>query len=177
MRAMRVLVIYFSRSGHTRELAEHLARRLRGTPMPITEHQSRAGVSGYVRSLLEALSGADVAIDPPREDLRSFDLVLIGGPVWASRPASPVATFVRRHRQRLGRVAFFCTAGGSGEERALATLERLLGRPAEATLSVTVDELDGHHPAAEARVQEFIGGLRLAVALPVRTVAPVARAA
>ena len=174
MRPLRVLVVYFSRSGHTKALAERLAGRLRATLMPITERQPRAGVSGYVRSLLEALSGAEVAILPPREDLRHFDLVLIGGPVWASRPASPVATFVRRYRRRLRRVAFFCTSGGSGEERALATLERLLGHPAEATLAVTADELDGRDPSAEARLHEFIGGLRLSVALPARTAAAAA---
>jgi menaquinone-dependent protoporphyrinogen IX oxidase len=174
---MRVVVVYFSRSGHTKDLAERLARMLRGTLMPITEQQSRASPTGYVRSLIEVLASSDVAIHPPRLDLRSFDLVLIGGPVWASRPASPVATFVRRYRQRLRRVAFFCTAGGSGEERALAELERLLGRPAEATLAVLADELEDRDPAADLKIHEFIGGLRLSVNLPARTPAMAARAA
>lgn len=177
VRAMRVLVVFFSRSGHTRELAERLARRLRATLMPITERQSRAGPGGYLRSLVEALAGTDVAINPPREDLRYYDLVLIGGPVWASRPSSPVATFVRRYRRRLRRVAFFCTASGSGEERALAALERLLGHPAEATLAVSAGELDEHDPVVDARIQEFVAGLRLSVALPARAPAMAARMA
>lgn len=174
---MRVLVVYYSRSGHTKELAQRLARMLRGTLMPITGPQSRTGPAGYVRSVIEVLAGSDVAISPPREDPRLFDLVLIGGPVWASRPASPVATFVRRYRQRLRRVAFFCTAGGSGEERALAELERLLGRPAEATLAVMADELEDRDPAVDLKLHEFIGGLRLSVNLPARTQAMPARAA
>jgi menaquinone-dependent protoporphyrinogen IX oxidase len=174
---MKALVVYFSRTGHTRQLAQRLARRLRATLMPITERQSRAGPAGYVRSLVEVLSAADVAINPPPEELRGFDLVLIGGPVWASRPASPVASFVRRYRRRLRRVAFFCTAGGSGEERALAALERLLGHPAEATLAVSADELDEHDPVVDARIQEFVASLRLAAALPLRAAAVPARAA
>lgn len=154
---MKVLVVYFSRTGTTRRLAERLARELDGTLMPITETRSRLGLLGYPRSLIEAVSGRDVPIDPPRRDPRDYDLVLIGTPVWGWHLSSPVRAFARQWGRRLKHVAFFCTMGGSGERPAFDELRRLCGQVPLAELALQASDLE--HLARgdlRSRIQRYV---------------------
>ena len=57
-----------------------------------------------------------VASDLPMIDELS---VILGTPVWFWGVASPVRTWVLRHRAALDNVALFCTCGGAGHARAL----------------------------------------------------------
>lgn len=138
---MKVLVVYYSRTGHTRRLAERLARELRGSAMPITEPRSRLGFLGYQRSLFEAVAGRDATIDPPRRDPRDYDLVLIGTPVWGWSLSSPVRAFARQWGRKLKQVGFFCTMGSGGDRGAFDELRRLIGHAPLAELALTDREL------------------------------------
>ena len=54
----KVIVVYFSRTGYTKRVAEPLATALDATLCPITEPKSRLGLLGYSRCLWEASMGA-----------------------------------------------------------------------------------------------------------------------
>jgi flavodoxin len=133
----KVLVVYFSRTGHTAALAQAIARE-RGWPIArIEEATSRQGWWGYVRSAISALLGQSVPIrydGPPPE---SFDLVVIGGPVWVSKIAAPALSFATQHAKGLKSVALFCTYGGSGANQALAGLAQVCSLSPVAQLALT----------------------------------------
>jgi len=160
----RILIVYYSRSGYTKRAAEALAERLDASLLLIEEQRSRRGVFGYLRSAWEALRRIDADIALPAVNLADFDLVLIGTPVWASRPSSPARTFAGRHRGRIKRAALFCTLGGSGAEAALAALQQVLGRAPLATLALTDRELDSG--AAGAKIDSFAATVRANLAPP-----------
>ena len=151
---MKILVAYYSRTGHTRRLAELLAGRIGATLCPITERRSRSGPFAYPRSVLEAVLGLEVAIDPVSVDLLQFDTVLFGTPVWCWHLSPAVRSFANRNWAATRRCAFFCTMGASGAEGTFADLERCLGRGPAATLALTERELAS--PLAESRIQAFI---------------------
>lgn len=50
--------------------------------------------------------------------------------------ASPVRTYLMRHRRQLRRVAYFCTYGGSGQDKVLSDMAQLCGQPALGTLAL-----------------------------------------
>lgn len=153
---MKILVVYFSRTGHTRRLAIRLARELGAATAAITEPRSRRGLLGYQRSLYEATFRCEPEIDPLPRQPRDYDLVLIGTPVWGWQLASPVRSFAHRFARTIRRTAFFCTMGGSGDRRAFAELERVLGRRPEAVLALTEAELHSMlAPATKAKVAAF----------------------
>ena len=155
-----VLVVYYSRTGHTRRLAERLAQAFGGRPRAIHESRSRRGASGYLRSLLEAVGGRDGPIDPMHPWPEGRGLVLIGTPVWGWSLSSPVRAFARRHAKRIRHVAFFCTMGGAGDRQAFAELERLLGRRPEATLALTEREVAGMGgEGVRRRIEQFVAAL------------------
>jgi flavodoxin len=155
---VKTLVVYFSRTGHTRRVAEQLAVALGATLCPITEARSREGVFGYLRSLTEAAFGLDGPIGKSTHDPAQFDLVVIGTPIWGWHLSSPVRAFVRRHHAAIRPCAFFCTMGGSGSNAAFAELSKLVGLAPLATLAVTDNDID--RGRAAPKVERFVAALR-----------------
>jgi len=88
----RTLVVYYSRSGHTRGVARQVAAALEADLEEIAEPTGRDGVLGYVRSALEAIFGASAEIERPRSDPGDYDLVVVGTPVWDAAVSTPVRT-------------------------------------------------------------------------------------
>jgi flavodoxin len=140
----RILVTYFSRTGYTRRVAEQLARALDATLCRIKEPRSRMGLLGYSRCLLEASFDIDPQIKPIAHEPARFDLVVIGTPVWGWQLASPPRAFARTYGSQIRRVAFFCTMGSSGAQKAFAQLQQALGMQPVATLALTDREIDAN---------------------------------
>jgi hypothetical protein len=111
-------------------------------------------VLGYLRSALEAMLEVLAPIHPPEHDPSSYDLVVIGGPVWGS-VASPIRTYLWLERARLARTALVVTYGGLGAERVLGEMGALAGKKPVATLAVREREIGEH----EGRVAEFAAAL------------------
>ena len=157
----RIMVVYYSRTGRTRRVAERLARELGGTAISIRESVRRRGLFGYLRSLLEAVTGQTSSIDPWCPVPQPSDLVILGTPVWGWHLSPPVREFARLHAERIRRVAFFCTMGGSGDEAVFRQLATVLGREPEDTLALTEREVALLESApASAKISHFVQRLR-----------------
>ncbi len=157
MTPRRVLVVYFSRTGHTRTLAEALRTTLGAEVEPLQDHVDRTGLFGYLRSGTEALLGSSTHIDLPAADPSAYDLVLVGGPVWAGSVCPAVRTYLWLQRDRLPATGLFVTYGGAWSERALGQMRELLGKKPLATLAVReADVLGRKH---EAAVTAFVEAL------------------
>ena len=99
MPAPKILVIFYSRSGTTRRIAQALSAALGGSVEEIAEDRGRNGFLGYLRSVIEARRKRSANIRPARNDPRSFDLVVIGaGPAGEKAAALrlPLKFFKRR---------------------------------------------------------------------------------
>ena len=148
------LVVYYSRSGYTRKAAMEIAAACGGDIEELHDSASRAGLVGYVRSSLEALAGLETQLARARNDPAKYRIVIVGTPIWFWSLASPVRTWLRRHRSTLPAVAFFCTCGSSGEDRARSQLEAMLRRPVVASLGLTDGEIDSG--AHTAKIRRFV---------------------
>lgn len=157
----KALVVYFSRSGYTRRLAEAVAAALAADVEPIVDPTNRSGVGGYLRSLLEALRRQAAPIERTGRDPGAYELVAIATPVWAGTVSSPVRAYLMENRARLPDVAFLCTMGGRGEAGAFAEMARLAGKQPRAVCALT-DRQIGSQGAAPlvARFVEALGALR-----------------
>ncbi|MBU6248276.1 MAG: hypothetical protein KGN77_11000 [Xanthomonadaceae bacterium] len=154
----RILLAYYSMSGHTRELAGELRTALQAEVEEIREPHPRSGAGGIWRSVVDTVLRREPPILAPALDPTGYDLLAIGGPVWVGRMASPLRSYARRMAARAPRLAFFCTEGGRGAEQAFDDLGRLCGRAPEATLVV-----DARHLRPEQHresLQRFVRALR-----------------
>jgi menaquinone-dependent protoporphyrinogen IX oxidase len=138
----QVLVVYYSRSGTTRRIAQALAAMLGGTLEEIAETKSRASLLGYWRSVIEARRQLPATIVAAKTDPSSFDLVVIGTPVWAWSLSSPVRAYLAASRGSLPEVAFFCTLGGAGASTTFTQMQGIVGKPPRATCALTARDIE-----------------------------------
>jgi flavodoxin len=154
----RTLVVYYSRDGHTRSIAREIALACGADIEEITERTDRSGPLGYLRSALEALFGIAPAIRPSRFRPQPDDLVIVGTPIWFWNLSSPVRSYLQAQRSSLGRVAYFCTFGGSGSEKVLRDMQTACGHAPLVTLALTQAQCatDAHR----TELAKFIRGLK-----------------
>jgi flavodoxin len=162
MNTPRILIVFFSRSGVTRSIALALAKLLDADVEQITEARGRAGPFGYLRSLVEALKQRPANIEPPTRNVGSYDLVVIGTPIWAASVSSPVRAYLAMNRAGLPQIAFFCSLGGRGSESAFEQMRVLSGRTLLAECAITARE--AQHGEHSDRIAEYATRLRSRVA-------------
>ncbi len=133
---MRALLVYYSRTGHTRKIAEEIARELQCDTEEIIDTVNRSGPTGYLLCGRQATKKELTKIEPAKKDPSQYDIVIIGTPVWALTVSAPVRTYIVENKDKLKNVAFFCTLGGIGVESTFHELEDLSGKKAAGTLAV-----------------------------------------
>jgi flavodoxin len=120
---MRILVIYYSKSGQTKSVAERIVRATDADVEEIVEAGKRGG---NVRSALDAIFKRKPALKPFGRSLDDYDLVVIGTPIWRMNAVPAIQAFLATQEWNSRQVALFCTMGGMGDKRAFATMRQLV---------------------------------------------------
>jgi Flavodoxin len=157
----RVLVACYSLNGHTRRLAVAVARTCGADIETITDSVHRQGMFGHLRSSIEAWLHLRPSLRASRCSPRDYELVVVCTPVWAWNMASPVRSWLHRHRGELPQVALVCTYGGSGYAKVLQDLQRLCGKPPVARLALSAERIE--QKTYPRRLQDFADRLREAL--------------
>ncbi len=166
----RILIVLYSRSGNTAQLADEIREKLElsGTQPDIERlgelHDKRRGVVGFLRSGLGARLAHTTELKPLEHDPANYDLVAIGTPVWAGSVSVPVRAFLEEHRGRLKQVAFFLSCGSTGQRRVFRQMAELCLREPVARLGVRERALRRGTYRAELRA--FAEQLAAVVARP-----------
>ena len=170
MSDFRTLVVYFSRGGNSRKVAEEIARSLGGADLEeIRDTVNRKGLLGWIRSGRDAMKRRVTKLMPSTRDVRDYDLIVVGGPVWFSALSSPVRTWLRTHSTELRAVAFFLTHGGTARDEVFGMMQAESRIAPRAVLSVREKELG--KAETSVRIASFATELRNAMAAS-RTTAP-----
>lgn len=160
MAAQRILIAFYSRSGATRKIAEALVAELKCDAEEIIASGGHAGFLGVVRSLIEAMQHRPAQIAPPSRDPSSYDLVVIGTPVWAWSVSAPIRAYLMQQANKLPPVAFFCTMGSAGDKRTFTQMQTLTGKTPRAVAAFTAQEV------VEGRFAERLADFARALKLP-----------
>ena len=125
--AERNLIVYYSRSGNTRKIANLIHREVGGTiyeiqpvdPYPdsydaVVDQAKREIRAGYKPALKSALN-----------QIESYDTVFVGSPNWWDTIAPPVAAFLSAYDLAGKTIVPFCTHGGGGLGRVAADVAKL----------------------------------------------------
>jgi flavodoxin len=154
---MHVLVAYYSRTGHTKQVAAEIEKELRCDTDEIIDTVNRAGPIGFLMAGRQASTTTLTKLQPIRKDPANYDLVIVGTPVWASHVSTPARTYISENKDKFKKVAFFVTEGSSGDEATIKEMEELSGKKAARTLVVkVVDMKTGDY---REMVKKFVQGL------------------
>ncbi|MEW5826319.1 MAG: flavodoxin [Candidatus Bipolaricaulota bacterium] len=133
---MKTLVVFYSRSGRTRDIGGQIAQRLGADVEEIRTKRSYEGFFGLWRSLADALRGAEFAIEAPQKTASDYDIVVVGAPVWGGRAAPPVLTYLRQAEGAVRKAACFVTSGGAPRAGAFEEMEATMGAKSVANLAL-----------------------------------------
>lgn len=135
---MKSLVVYYSRTNTTRKLAEKIASEANADIEEIRPKVNYQGKLGYIRGGKDAMSEKIIDLEEMKNDPKDYDVVYIGGPVWASKAANPLISYLNNND--FNNVKFFLTAGKSGFESSFNQMEKYSKKPLK-TLQLTTKEV------------------------------------
>ncbi len=125
-RSAQILIVYYSRSGNTRRIADLIHHEVGGTVHEVQPEDPYPDSYDAVvdQAKKEIQAGCKPALQSTHDDVESYDTVFVGSPNWWSTIAPPVATFLSEHDWSGKTIAPFCTHGGGG----LGTIARDIAR-------------------------------------------------
>ncbi|MEE6657254.1 flavodoxin [Pediococcus acidilactici] len=114
--AKKVLIATYSRTGTTAKVAEALAELLPAADQ-FTIEVAPGTFSDEMTEVLEQATkqtetGNFLPLSKAVPDISSYDLILVGSPVWNGAPATPIHSFLANLQGYQGIVAPFYTFGG-----------------------------------------------------------------
>ncbi|MGD2247145.1 MAG: NAD(P)H-dependent oxidoreductase [Candidatus Methanofastidiosia archaeon] len=141
---MKTLVVYYSRTGHTKKVAKAIADTLSSDIEEIVDGQNRSGPIGFLRSGYQAYRKSLIDIKDLKKDVSEYDVVIIGTPVWAGTVSSPVRTFLHIYKDYFNKVAFFSTHGGDEPQKEFNEMKATCGKTPVCTASFSEKEADAN---------------------------------
>ncbi len=148
---MKTLVVYYSKSGNTRHVAEEIAKALGGDMEEIVEiGAKRTGILGFLRSGRGGMMREKSRIEAPKKRPVDYDLVFVGSPVWGWNLVPAVRSYLAAADIGGKPAAFFCTMGSNGEKKTFESMRELC--PNSSVLGeLAVLQADLKDPAALAK--------------------------
>lgn len=139
---MKTLIVFYSRDGHTKKVAETLAQEMKADLEEIIDFKNRRGIIGWLCAGRDAMKKNLTKIKTGGQDPSNYDLVVIGTPIWGWTVVPAARTFLLQNKDKIKKVAFFCTLGGSGDKNAFTEMENICGKKPLAMLAVKQEEVD-----------------------------------
>lgn len=160
---MKTLVVYYSRTGNTKLVANEIAAALGADIEELKDGKNRGGPIGFIRSGREAKRKETAHLEPLSHAPSEYDVVVVGSPIWANTICAPTRTFLAQHRTHLKKVAWFCTSGSINPGYAAKGFQAMTdesGLTPVATLGMGRREIKGDHTEALAGFTAALNGKR-----------------
>lgn len=109
---MKSLVVYYTRTGNARFVAETIAAEIGADVEEIVDLKKRSGALGFLSGGSDARRGKKTEIAPTKKSPTDYDLIIVGTPVWAGRPVPAILTYLKKNDLSGKKVAIFFTQGG-----------------------------------------------------------------
>lgn len=139
---MKILIVYYSRSGVTKKVARKIQEKLNCDICEITDNHKYEGAIGWLKGGYNASLGRLSDIEPLTKNPKDYDLIIIGSPVWASKVSCPVSTFIYKYKNDLDTVAGFVTCKSGGDDKALKMMSDECGKILKAKMGLTTVDIE-----------------------------------
>lgn len=129
---MKSLVVFYSRFGSTAHIAYKLLDALREAgEANIFELSYRSGRRSLLAELLYRIIPVRVELsDATPLDVKDYDILAIGMPVWSGRPAPPVSAYIKGCENTDGKkvLCFLVYGIGESSDRCLRYAKKILDK-------------------------------------------------
>jgi hypothetical protein len=119
-------IIFYSYSGITRGIAVKVQAACGGDLIEVRTRQNYSSLTAYTLGCLRARSGESDPIDPGSIEVTGYDLIVIGTPVWAWKPAPAVNAAIGALQGCEGKPAVIFATCGAQAGDTLAVMRKAL---------------------------------------------------
>lgn len=121
-----VLIVYFSQTGTTKAVAQRLQKLTGGDLLRIREKNKYTSDYDKLTALAqrELKRNARPQVTTEARNMKSYDTVYVGYPIWWHSTPRVVNTFLEKYSMRGKTVIPFCTSGGSDIRESLSALRK-----------------------------------------------------
>lgn len=161
MDGKKVLVVYYSRTGNTKKVAEEIARLLDGDLKEIRSAVAYPeGFFGFTKALYHSISKKNIGIESSFSGFEKYDLVVVGGPMWAGSVSSPMRRFLNLYSGQMKNIAYFFTQGGhTNPDKMAQEVQSVVGKKLISILSISA--MDFRTESFRKKAKKFCEELKL----------------
>jgi len=110
---MKILVVFYSLTGNTKEIANAIADAVGAEQLEIkTKRRIDKGFMRYFWGGRQVMLKETPGLLPFEKDVESYDLIFLGTPVWAGNFTPAARSFVEQAKLQKKKIALFATHGG-----------------------------------------------------------------
>lgn len=155
------LIVYFSQSGNTKQIAEFIQEKTGADLFRITTQDPYPDDLDalYERGQAELDANERPALAESVENMADYDTVFLGYPIWGGTCPMAIFSFIEQYDFSGKTVIPFCTHGGSGFGRSITDLEDDL--PDSVTLLDGYSVNGSRASASQVEVEEWLSRLAL----------------
>jgi len=143
---MKTLVVYYSRTGNNRFVAQRLADAL-----TCEVEEIRPAFGGFFFLLAGSALKIGVGNRRLRNDPAAFDRVILCGPIWMGTVVQPLRAFLSKYRKTIKSLTFVTACGsdekskdgGFGYETVFAKIRDLVGPALDGAHALSVSLVPG----------------------------------
>ena len=112
---MKTLVIYYTRTGNTKFVAETIMAELGADIDEVIDLKNRQGILAFLSAGRDAMSGKETEIAKTKRTTTDYDLIIIAQPVWAGSPTPAIRTYLNKNDLSGKKVALFFSDSNLGQ--------------------------------------------------------------
>ncbi|MBN2127488.1 MAG: NAD(P)H-dependent oxidoreductase [Candidatus Diapherotrites archaeon] len=154
---MNSLIVFYSRTGNTKKLAEKIAEKLNCDSEEIIDKKNRNGAIAFVAAGRDAMKKSLTEINELKKNVSDYDLVLIATPCWAGKMTPAIRTFIEKNKCKFKKTALIQCSGSKEKQECIPEMIELIGKHL-AELIVTAEEIKENK--FEEKINEFCEELK-----------------
>ena len=122
----KALVVYYSRTGNTKAIAESVREVLGADIQEIKDMKDRSGFFGYIGGMIDSKKNPITEISPKEVNIRDYDLIVIGSPGWGVKLTPAINTFIDRTDFTGKKVILFGVASARMQQKTLDEYSKVI---------------------------------------------------
>ena len=154
---MKTLIVYYSRTGRTKKIAEKIQSALNCEIERIQDAKSREGMLGWLSAGRDAGKKSTTELRSVQKNPSDYNIVIIGSPTWNGRVSVPIRTYIQQHQENFTNVALFST-GDIDRSSAIDDMREMLKKRVFTSMHFTREnEIDNnnYHKKVETFVEKI----------------------
>ncbi len=127
-RDLKKLIIFYSFEGNTKFIAEGI-KDIAGADLLELKPKKDVNTKGFMKYVwggTQVIMGKKPELESFDKNPDNYDILFIGTPIWASRYAPAINSFIHKESIKGKKIVLFCCHAGGGNGKAFSTLKEQL---------------------------------------------------